>query len=213
MDRDKYLISFIKNKEILDLGFLGENKKDLFSLLHKFLLKNAKSVCGVDFHKDRINFLKKKGYDVMYDDVMTLKNIISAKRKFDVVVAGELIEHIENLGLFLDNIKNVLKKDDGVIIVTTPNMFSLRYMIRHIFLKQETPYWKNRSDEIKFGHVVGFSNMLLHNLFMRKGYKIVSHSYTIKTEYSGFKGNIEKFLSKLIPKLSPSLVYVLKLKK
>jgi len=44
----------------------------------------------------------------------------SFNREFDVIVAGDVIEHVENQGLFLSNIKKHLKKD-GKLIITTPN--------------------------------------------------------------------------------------------
>jgi len=40
-DRNSFILPFIKNKEILDLGFLGETSEK-YSFLHQFLLKHAK---------------------------------------------------------------------------------------------------------------------------------------------------------------------------
>ncbi len=39
---------------------------------------------------------------------------------FEAIVAGDVIEHFSNPGLFLDNCRRHLT-DDGVFIVTTPN--------------------------------------------------------------------------------------------
>lgn len=203
--RNDFIIPFLKGKKVLDLGFLGENDKTNFSDLHKLVLKYSKKATGVDFHKKRIDKLKKEGYHVVCDDVMSLKKI---NEVYDVIICGELIERVENIGLFLDNLKKKINKN-GIIIITTPNMFSFRYILRHVIFNQETPYWKNRKDEIMFGHIIGFSNMLLHNLFLRKDFQIINN-YTIKNEYSGFKGNLEKIISKIFPRLSPSLIYVIK---
>lgn len=52
-------------------------------------------------------------------------------RKFDVVLAVELIEHLENLGLWLGEIRKLLS-DDGFFIVTTPNLHSLEARIRYL---------------------------------------------------------------------------------
>lgn len=208
--RNDYIIPLIKNKKVLDLGFLGENDLVEFSPLHKLVLKySKKNSLGVDIHKKRIIKLKTKGYNVIDDDVVTLKKLSKLKQTFDVILCGELIEHIENSGLFLENLKQFLNYK-GIIIFTTPNILSLRHIIRHLFLGQEGPYWKDRLSEIKYGHVNGYSNMLLHNLLLRAGFKIVFYEYTIKNEYSGFKGNLEKFISKIIPRLAPHLIYVIK---
>ena len=87
-----------------------------------------------------------------------------------------------------------------------------RHMLRHILFGQESPYWKDRESEIKYGHVVGFSKMLLENLLLRKGYKIMEIGYTIKDEYCGIRGNIEKLISKLFPRLAPQMFAVCKLR-
>lgn len=207
--RTKVIEKYIKNKSVLDLGFLGENNDRKFSYLHEFILKNAKEVYGVDINKERIEELKREGYNVIYDDVQEFKNLKELNKKFDVVVAGEIIEHLENPGLFLDNIKQFLK-EEGVLILTTPNMLSLRYIVRHVLFGQESPYWKDRKNEIKYGHVVGFSKMLLENLLLRKGFEIVEIGYTIKDEYSGIKGNMEKLISKLFPRFAPQMFVVCK---
>ena len=212
IERFKIIKSFIKNKLVLDIGFLGENKKNEFSYLHLEIQKFAKEVWGLDVDKKRLDKLKKQGYNVVYDDAQKLENVKKLGIKFDVVVAGEIIEHLENPGLFLDNVKKVLK-DDGILIITTPNMLSLRYIIRHIIFSQESPFWHDRDKEIKYGHVIGFSRILLENLLLRKNYKIIFKGYTIKDEYKEIKGNLEKLISKIIHRFAPSLIFICKVKK
>ncbi|MEE9525448.1 MAG: methyltransferase domain-containing protein, partial [Candidatus Woesearchaeota archaeon] len=206
MLRNNFILKYIKNKNVLDLGFLGENEKRLFSELHEFILDNSKSVLGVDIHQERISKLKEANYSVIDDDVIELKKIKTKGTKFEVIIAGELIEHLDDPGKFLNNLKNVLDTN-GLIIFTTPNIFSLRYILRHLIFGQENPYWKNRKEEIKYGHVTGFSKMLLKNLLLRKGFEIIDFSYVIKNEYKGIKGNIEKLISWIFPKLSPQMAY------
>jgi len=211
MLRNKFILNYIKNKEILDLGFLGENKDKDFSELHKFILNNSSKTLGVDVKKERIQELKNKGFNVIYDEVTRLKKVKELNKKFDVVFAGELIEHLENPGIFLDNLKFLLK-NQGIVIFSTPNIFALRYILRHFFLGKENPYWNDREEEIKYGHVLSFSKLLLENLLLRKEFEIIDFAYVIKDEYEGIKGNIEKFISWIFPKLSPQMIYIYKLK-
>ena len=55
--------------------------------------------------------------------------------------------------------------------------------------------------------------MLLENLLLRKEYHILEFKFSIKNEYKGLKANIEKIISKVFPKLAPTLVFVCKVKK
>ena len=52
-------------------------------------------------------------------------------RTFDVVVSVEGIEHFENPHLFLREVNRVLK-DDGTLILTTPNIVALRSRVRFL---------------------------------------------------------------------------------
>ena len=169
-------------------------------------------MAGLDIDKDRIHKLREKGYNVIYDDVQKLENLAKLNKKFDVIIAGELIEHLESPDVFLDDIKKFLN-ENGILILTTPNMFSLRYIVRHTVFGQESPYWNDRNAEIKYGHVIGFSKMLLENLLLRKKYKIVELNYTIKDEYTGIKGNMEKLISSVFPRFAPSLIVVCRVRK
>jgi SAM-dependent methyltransferase len=75
-------------------------------------------VLGVDIDPEGIEQLKTQGFQAVCADVETM----DLGRKFDTIIAGEIIEHLENCGLFLRNMRRHLK-DDGVIIISTPNPF------------------------------------------------------------------------------------------
>ncbi len=54
MGRNKIIKKYIKDKVVLDVGFLGENKNVEFSPLHKFIIRNANEVWGIDIDGRRI---------------------------------------------------------------------------------------------------------------------------------------------------------------
>lgn len=88
------------------------------NLLHKRIAQINRDVLGVDIDPQGVQVLNSQGYNVIVADVQ----IMDLQRRFDTIVAGEIIEHLENPGLFLRNMRRHLK-DDGVIILTTPNPF------------------------------------------------------------------------------------------
>jgi len=64
--------------------------------------------------------------------------------RFDVVVAIEVIEHVDNLGLFLQSIATLLSSR-GVCLITTPNLHSVEARIRLLFTGRLT-HFDCRSD-------------------------------------------------------------------
>ena len=208
MNRDRLIEKYIiTDDKILDLGFLG-SKTYMYSHLHRFILKYALDITGVDIDKYRIQKIRLKYADALdrryiCDDVTKLNNVTG---KYDIIIAGELIEHLSDPGAFLDLLKTKLS-DNGIIIITTPNILSFRHIIRHIINGVENIY---RNNDIKYGHVVAFSKVLLERLCIRHGFRIIESKYTIKSNYSGLRGNIEKLISYAWPSMSPSLFIVLK---
>jgi len=98
-DRLEVISKYAYGKRILDLGCVGEGPSP--SWLHFSLVQWGKEVLGVDIDKTKINRLRKLGYNVICGNAERIK----INKKFDVVIAGELIEHLSNPGLFLENIK------------------------------------------------------------------------------------------------------------
>lgn len=122
VSKNKYILKLCEDKTVLDLGCIRHSAE--FALrdpnwLHKGMLEVAKSVLGIDYLEDEILKLKLQGYNIVYGDVTKKLPIES---EFDVIVAGDLIEHLTNFDGFLENVYRLLKSD-GYLIITTPNPF------------------------------------------------------------------------------------------
>jgi len=94
------------------------------------ICKDARYCLGVDIEKDELKKLRDKGYNVKFADVETM----NLGEKFEVVVAGELVEHLSNPGLFIQQANLHLEKD-GLLIITTPNAFSFGFIYRKLLGK------------------------------------------------------------------------------
>jgi len=129
--------------EILDIGCLQHSIENVSSedWLHGILCKNFENVVGIDIAEDVLK-LREFGYNVYQANAENF----DLGRKFDTIVAGELIEHLSNPGNFLECVKKHLKKE-GVLILTTPNLFWIEYWVRKLFgklkINEETVAWYN----------------------------------------------------------------------
>ena len=121
MIREKIIKSLIANRDVLDIGSVGQT--DSYSLWSFYNECNPNTLTGIDIegltneNKERFNLAK-----INFDNRIIIGNmeVYDLNEKFDVIIAGDIIEHVSNQGLFLNNIKKHLKKD-GKLIITTPN--------------------------------------------------------------------------------------------
>ena len=113
----------IKNKhkilndiDILDLGCGG-------GIASEPLCRLGGNVTGIDESENLINIAKlhskRMGLKINYK-CMDIENLIKLKKKYDVIVALELLEHVNNVENFCELIIKLLKKD-GIIILSTIN--------------------------------------------------------------------------------------------
>ncbi len=121
--------------------------------------------------------------------------------KFDVVLAGDLLEHITCPGLMLNGIRRFLAVD-GLVVMSTNNAFGLHFQIKR---------WLGIYKE-HFEHVAFFSPETLRNLFERHRYEIVEMygaytvpPYSLKQKILFYLGSP---LFKLFPVLAGTLIVV-----
>jgi len=128
-DRIQFITELVKGKDVIDVGgikhTINSEKNEFW--LHKKLVESANSVLGIDILEEDVQRARKLGYNFIYGNAEQLDSYVN--RKFDVCVAGELIEHLANPGLFLRSARNLLK-DNGILVITTPNVFTLGNILR-----------------------------------------------------------------------------------
>lgn len=122
-DRDSFLIDLVRNKRVLhggcvDSGVL-EERLATGQLLHSRLEKVASHLVGVDVDGEGIDKMKSHGINNIYHaDLETW----SYPEKFDFIVLGEIIEHIDNCGQFLNSLKK-FSTPETILVFTTPNAY------------------------------------------------------------------------------------------
>jgi len=106
-----------KNIEILDAGC------GIGNLSKRLLEKDYKNILTLDTtNKLKVNvpFIK-----------ADLNEDLEFEKKFDIIVCQEVIEHLENPRHLLRELKKILKKE-GLIILTTPNIFNWKARIYYL---------------------------------------------------------------------------------
>lgn len=191
-----------KDDVILDVGFWGQGITiDSPRWPHKLLTDRASEVYGIDikFEEEKIpessryRYKKAAAEDFSFDV------------KFDVIFAGDLIEHLVNPGLFLENAKKNLKPG-GRLILTTPNTFNL-FVIAGKLTRPEPV--------INPDHTFYFNRRTISTLLDKCGWDVSEFGfmytldYDIKESYKKKLLNIVyKILSKFTPKFYETLIVI-----
>lgn len=118
------------NTKILDIGCVQHSAKKASNedWVHGELYDIGDEVVGLDYQKKEIKELRSQGYNVIYGNAEEL----DLNEQFDVVVAGELIEHLSNVGNFLNGVHEHLRSD-GILIMSTPNPWAFHRFKQALF--------------------------------------------------------------------------------
>lgn len=168
---------------VLDLGFWGQGQKITSEHWpHRIIKKLTTNVYGVDIEYDQSqldhpdHYVKASAEDFDFDV------------SFDIIFAGDLIEHLSNPGLMLDACARNIK-DDGVLMITTPNAFSL-FTLAGKFSNSEDPM-------VNSDHTCYFNHKTLKKLLEKNNWEVVEQAYLYTLE-SAYKESLKKkFLNML----------------
>jgi SAM-dependent methyltransferase len=120
--RVPYLQELARGKRVLDIGVVEHElrSRDNAQWLHRNLVEVADACVGVDIAPDEVKALRAEGYDVRMHDVTESP----LAERFDLIVAGEVIEHVGRPGDLLTNARTMLAPG-GRLVITTPNPYML----------------------------------------------------------------------------------------
>jgi 2-polyprenyl-3-methyl-5-hydroxy-6-metoxy-1,4-benzoquinol methylase len=164
-DRFPVIEPFIRQGDVLDLGCVDSRPARETAarrighkpnLLFRRLVEINPATLGVDIDAEGVQVLRTMGYQAECADVQTM----DLGRRFDTIIAGELIEHLENPGLFLRNMRRHLK-DDGVLIISTPNPF---------YQNQVWKIWRYGRPAVHEDHTNWQDPITLRHLLARAGF-------------------------------------------
>src|SRR5882757_1232432 len=128
-DRVAYLCDLARGKRVLDVGVVEHFASASASgqWLHGRLCEAAKSCVGVDILEEEIAAIRTRGYDIRVVDLTRQ----ALNEKFELIVMGEIIEHIDAPGALLRNVAAMLA-DGGVLVLTTPNPWYANVIVKNL---------------------------------------------------------------------------------
>ena len=203
-----FIQPFVEGKRVLDIGpaelvgTINRNKIDRW--IHRKIANAATSVVGIEKNMEQVQKLSSMGYDIREGDAEEF----DLDEKFDIVFAGELIEHLSNPGNFLNCAKKHLLPG-GKILLTTPNRFSILSLSFIIRFGQVEAYHKPIAK-----HVLYFDEDSLCSLLKRHGFSRPNVGYCkwVGAQNTSWKGKMLLNITKQFrPMLLPVLtIYALK---
>lgn len=198
---------FCKDKIVLDVGCVGQDiDYSNPEWIHNQVKNVSKDIVGVDVNLEGIALLKSKGYKILH------YNELNFEKKFDVILMLDVIEHVNDPVLFINEYKNFLNKN-GKIVITTPNSNRGINFI-NIFFKNDY--------SLNYEHTFWFCPRTFLEVLNRveditiNSFYWLKH-YTYNYKQLTWKGKIiyllDRFLVKLRSNFSPNFMIVLEVKK
>ena len=210
VDRISFITDLVYGKRTLDIGCVTHDATyaALAEWLHGHVAKAASYCLGLDILEPDVELLRAQGYNVRCHDIT--RSPVS--EKFDVIVCGEIAEHIGNIDCLLANCRTCLEPE-GRLVLTTPYPWFLGVTLRH---SMRGAYFPGSVD-----HVAWYDLSNIAELAIRHGYELESFAGVVpfpqrggvgRTLFEGLVGAIRKgwmpFISPLVG--CRSLIYVLR---
>jgi SAM-dependent methyltransferase len=121
-----------RGKRVLHLGCTNapytQESIDSGMLLHNDLVEISSDVWGMDADEAGLTVLRSDGHkQLVYGDLEKLAEC-DLDGTFDVIIGGEMIEHLNNPGLFLNGIKRFMSEDTRLVITTINAYCAMRFL-------------------------------------------------------------------------------------
>lgn len=186
-----------KDLTVLDIGCAD-------GFISSYFISNNTKVFGLDTSKSNVVKANKRGIKTIVGDAS--EELPFSSEIFDIVLMGELIEHIFDPDFLLEEANRILKSD-GTLILTFPNLSSLANRLRILFgydLMHFDVSLKNRhGGHIRCFNAYNIKKVLNSNNFLVK--KIYGSSVSINP-FKRTNSNFGLILGKIFPRLGDLLI-------
>jgi 2-polyprenyl-3-methyl-5-hydroxy-6-metoxy-1,4-benzoquinol methylase len=124
------LVRLCGGKRVLHLGFVAEgfleDQLQRQKWLHAEIAQVASKLVGVDISEQGVRRAGQLGFaDCYVGDVEQLSRVPFPRLDYDVILAPDIIEHLANPGLFLNELSKVTT-ENSLVVISTPNALSIK---------------------------------------------------------------------------------------
>lgn len=151
---------YVEGRSVLDIGAgTGYRRSDW---MHGLIAEAARETVGLELDRRKVAEGIARGADLREGNAESF----DLGRTFEVVWAGELIEHLDNPGHFLDAARRHLAPD-GRLVLTTPNVFGVSNFVYRLW----------GTARVNAEHTCWFCEVTLRQLLERHGFEVEEISY------------------------------------
>lgn len=211
VQRVEFIKKICAGKKVLHLGCTNypytKESLDNNILLHLELEKVAAQLYGFDFDQKGIDVLEAAGVKNLYRADLEKLEDAALDETFDVIIAGEIIEHLSNPGLFLSGIQRFMNEETKIVITTINAYSAFRFLIYGLRGKG------GASEPVHPDHVAYYSYKTLSLVINRENLEVrdflfydigVEHRPFSKWYYNAFND----VCVKIFPQLSDGVIAV-----
>lgn len=166
VDRTGKLVELARGLRVVHVGFadtgceLTHRSQDQW--LHSTLAASAREIVGLDISPEAVEAARSEGFEAYCVDCTGPEEVAKLDLEpFDLVVAGEILEHLEAPGPFLHAMRQ-LSGPDGQLVLTTPNALRPQNVLLAL----------GRREWVHPDHVLTFTPRTLTVLLERSGWRI-----------------------------------------
>lgn len=202
VQRVEFIKQACEGKKVLHLGCTNypytkeaiENEM----LLHNELAVSAKELYGFDFDQAGIDILSDSGVENLYKADLENLEEVELNETFDVIIAGEIIEHLLNPGKFLKGIQRFMNPETRLIITTINAYCAFRFLVYFLSGKG------GENEPVHPDHVAYYSYSTLSLALKRENLRIENfYFYDIGIEHRPFNRKIYNLFNDICVKISP----------
>lgn len=203
--RVEFIRELAQGKRVLDIGCVDQvGASYQIAPLHRAIAPVAKHCVGLDVDEAGISELAREGFAVKVADITQPGISEVVGQNWDLVVAGEIVEHLLDVGTLLRNARSVLAPT-GRLILSTPNPHSFELAWYN---------FRGRADD-NVDHVAYYWPMGMLEVANRTGFEL--ESFQGEGRLVGRRHILHYAVGRIIARLSPvsqasskTIIYVLK---